>query len=246
MNHSKNYWQGKTDSGHRFSSTDYFRKKALECAQVIDEGACQGRIIDLGCGAGELLQQLLPLVNITKGVDYSASMIDSARKLLAGMEVELDVADIFELLPQADFTQWTTTEALNQYLNPAEIAKVIEIFANNPKARVFYLFDCVDPVRYMTLSMGSYYSTQPEPAPNGLGDQARSMLRSLATCARLAAFRLGGQRWVKWKDEGMGFAYTPYFWFEACKKLGLEVTFISSKYYEYRYHAIIRKLSKDS
>lgn len=241
MNSPKDYWQDKTNSGHRFSSAEYFRKKALECAQIIEEFGTEGDIIDLGCGAGELLQQLRPLVNITKGVDYSASMIESAKKLLESIDVDLEVADVFELLPRSNFPVWITTEALNQYLDPVEIARVIEIFARNGKAQVFCLFDCVDPVRYMTLNMGSYYSTQPESATGGLKNRFKSIARDLLACAKLIAFRLSRHRWVKWKDEGMGFAYTPYFWFEVCKKFDLEVNFVSSKYYEYRYHVIIYK-----
>ncbi|MCU1764185.1 class I SAM-dependent methyltransferase [Pseudomonas protegens] len=243
MSNLKDYWQDKTNSGHRFSSVEYFKKKSLECKYILEEFGAEGKIIDLGCGAGELLQHLTPLVNISKGVDYSASMIESARKLLDGIDIDLEVADVFDLLPQSDFPVWTTTGALNQYLNPAEITKVIEIFARNGKASAFYLFDCIDPIRYITLNMGSYYSTQPEPVLKGLGAQAKSIARSLLSCAKLATFKLGGQNWIKWKDQGMGFAYTPYFWFETCRKFGLEVNFISSKYYEYRYHVIIRKSS---
>ncbi|MCO7570707.1 class I SAM-dependent methyltransferase [Pseudomonas chlororaphis] len=241
MNNPKDYWQDKTNSGHRFSSTEYFRKKALECVQIIEEFGSEGEIIDLGCGAGELLEQLIPLIKISKGIDYSASMIESARKRLEGIDIDLDVADVFETLPQSSFPIWTTTEALNQYLNATEMARIIKIFARNEKAHAFYLFDCVDPIRYLTLGMGSYYSSQPEPVVNGLTVRAKSIVRDLISCAKLANFRVGRHQWIKWKDQGMGFAYTPYFWFETCKRLNLEVSFISSKYYEYRYHAIIRK-----
>ncbi|MQA57522.1 class I SAM-dependent methyltransferase [Pseudomonas piscis] len=243
MSNPKDYWQDKTNSGHRFSSTEYFKKKALECTHVLEEFGAEGKIIDLGCGAGELLQHLTPIANISKGVDYSASMIESAKKLLDGIDIELEVANVFEILPQSDFPTWTTTGALNQYLNPSEITRVIEIFAKNEKASGFYLFDCVDPIRYLTLNMGSYYSTQLEPAPSGPGAKARSFIRGMLPCARLAAFKLSGNKWIKWKDQGMGIAYTPYFWFETCKKFNLKVSFISSKYYEYRYHVIIRKSS---
>ncbi|MDS9878811.1 class I SAM-dependent methyltransferase [Pseudomonas protegens] len=244
MNNPKDYWQDKTNSGHRFSSTEYFRKKALECAQVMEEFGSTGEIIDLGCGAGELLEQLIPLARISKGIDCPPSMIESAKQRLKDIDIDLDVADIFEILPQSSFPTWTTTEALNQYLNPTEMARVIGLFARNEQAHAFYLFDCVDPIRYMTLGMGSYYSTQPESALNGLTARTKSIARDLISCAKLASFRLGRQQWIKWKDQGMGFAYTPYFWFETCKKLNLEINFISSKYYEYRYHAIIRKLPR--
>ena len=38
-----------------------------------------------------------------------------------------------------------------------------------------------------------------------------------------------------------GFAFHPVFWLQLCEAHGLDCELTSSRYYEYRYHVVIRK-----
>jgi SAM-dependent methyltransferase len=128
---------------NRESGDEFYRKKAREHRDVLSDNDAQYGILDLGCGAGELLEQLAPLAKVAVGIDYSPAMLAAARRRLDGR---------------------------------FELERILDLFAANAKARTFYLFDCIDPMRYDLLVLGISY--RPEHlAPDGFGrDISRSPL----------------------------------------------------------------------
>lgn len=240
MDDYKSYWREQSHSGQREDSTAFLDKKAREHAQMVkcradgDDG-----IIDLGCGAGELLLHLSKYIEIDCGIDFSETMLDRARQRLAGTGIRVEKQDIFSYLPIVSCATWITTQALNQYLDADEIKRMFSVFIESRHARALYLFDCVDPIRYIALQLGSRYSESDARVRGVIQGK-----RDIAAFLRLLKIVFGNRNCVQWKSTGMGFAYTPAFWRKLVGGLGegrVSVEIESSKYYEYRYHVICRK-----
>jgi SAM-dependent methyltransferase len=237
---AKQFWSTQTSSLHRFSSDDFYRRKAEEHAATMSASDRTAECIDLGCGAGELLRHLAPLVRVTTGMDYSASMLAAARRRLDGLEIDLIEADPLERLAETTHRVWITTGAINQYYTPDRLHQLLDLLRDHSSARALYLFDCVDPLRYRTCPFGSSYLPPPDTEPLSL----LSRLRRVAARWRVAlalgmgrfevpALRLGRTR--------MGFGQRPDFWIAAAAARGLGIEIVSSRFYEYRYHVRLRR-----
>jgi cyclopropane-fatty-acyl-phospholipid synthase len=238
-----NFWSQQTSSLHRRDSQNFYKKKADEHASVMTAGDCQDGALDLACGAGELLQWLLPLVKYETAIDFSASMLEQAKRNLPNSNVEFFLGDVYQYLPSARQSVWTTTGGLNQYLNDSDQLRLLDIFVENSFVRSFYMFDTVDPLRYYLMPHGISY--RPEHAresrlfPASWLDVARC-LRRVRYSGRLVA-GLGERDCRKLNSPGMGWAYLPRFWLKAAEVRGLECEVVSSRYYEYRYHVLLKK-----
>lgn len=239
---AKMFWNAQTSSLHRSDTPDFYEKKAQEHASLMTQEDCESSCVDLGCGAGELLFYLLDQVNVKVGLDYSESMLSAARQKLQGKTISLRSDDIFEYLPQSDCQVWTTTGAINQYLSEEDMAAVLDIFVRNKSVRAFYLFDCVDPIRYFLMPHGIGYR-----AFYGNSQQNSAVYRKVVLLAHRirTALRLAlgfpNRLPTKLGSMGMGWGYPPSHWFSAAETRGLGVEVVSSRYYEYRYHVILRK-----
>lgn len=246
---SQAFWSRQTSSRHRFSTEAFYAAKAEEHTALFAEDDCRAPAVDLGCGAGELLLHLAARLNVRAGLDYSGSMLEQAKIRLAGTGIELVQGDAFEYLPGRPLQVWLTCGALNQYLAPEALHRFLDLFLREAAPRSLYLFDCVDPVRYAALPYGtSYVRTAPPAAARrrggiaavrGVAGTVVRTLRAAVDAARLAARSRTGFRELA--GPGMGYGYLPLFWLDACEARGLEVEIVSSRYYEYRYHALIRK-----
>jgi SAM-dependent methyltransferase len=243
MNDSKQFWQVQTNSRHRSEDTEFFRTKAEEHVSFVSQAERRLSCVDLGCGDGKLALYLSEHLNIEVGIDYSESMLEQAKQTLASTKIRLLCADIFEYLPASAHEVWITTGALNQYLTPERLLDFLDVFIANPTAHSLYLFDCVDHLRYSLLPFGIKYQLPSRRAK-------RSFVRRLASRAFVASRRamVGGaiatgvyaRSWRRLRT-GMGYGYLPAFWFEAGVRRKLEVSIVSSKAYEYRYHVALRK-----
>lgn len=239
----KLYWQTKTTSGHRTEDPAFYQRKATEQAALMlpDERARPS--LDLGCGAGELLEHLQHHVNVVAGLDYSDSMLQAARQRLGESSIRLTNSDLFDYLPTAAEPNWMTTGAVNQYLDWQQTRRFLQLFRDNPSARSLFLFDCVDPVRYAVLPFGPSYL----PRRPALRPRWRAGLMSLYREARRVAtgveliLGLFDRRGVLLNRGRMGFGYHPCHWRELIEPLDLECEIVSSLLYEYRFHVIVRK-----
>lgn len=237
MHSAKDFWGKQTSSLHRSAGDRFYSRKAGEHAALIPAQERMLGCVDLGCGAGELLYFFSDLVRVDVGLDYSKSMLAQAAQKLAGKPIELIEGDLFKYLPTSQHPVWVTTGALNQYLAPKELGAFLDAFRSNEASRSLYLFDCVDPVRYLLMPYGLSYRPP----------VSRDIVRKLYHFGRRGAIAAGLALGLldrpahKLKGAGMGYGYLPRFWLAEATARGLEVEIVSSQAYEYRYHVILRK-----
>jgi hypothetical protein len=171
-------------------------------------------------------------------------MLDEATNRLDGKGVQLINADLFQYLPNSEWPVWTTTGAINQYLDAVRMGAFLDLFAKNECAQSLFLYDCVDPVRYALMPFGISYLRRSE-SHRGWRAVAMPTYRIASRVilgAKLAAGLLGRSP-KRLGGVSMGFGYLPRFWIEAAAARNLQIEIVSSRYYEYRYHVIMRKLS---
>jgi len=101
-----------------------------------------GRVLDVGCGTGALLEQVLsedPRRQVT-GLDLSANMLDRARKRLGDRAVLVQGDSEHLPFPDRSFDIVVCCDSFHHYPNPgavlAEIARVLEF------GGTFLLGDC--------------------------------------------------------------------------------------------------------
>ena len=235
------FWKTQTSSLHRSSDPKFYERKALEHASLMTSEERSSPCLDLGCGAGELLEYLQRHVNVTTGLDYSESMLEVARQRLNGSGITLTNADLFQYLKFSTEQTWMTTGAINQYLDSKSLQRFLELFRNNEKARSLYLFDCVDPIRYFIWPFGLSYLPE-QKKQKSLRTYFRfayRYARRAYVCMKLAVGLLDSSE-VK-LGIGMGYAYSPNQWRSILKSFDLDCEIVSSMFYEYRFHVIIRK-----
>lgn len=239
----KAFWRNQNSSLHRADDPMFYTRKAIEHAALMTEEERTAPCLDLGCGAGELLEHLQHHVNVVAGLDYSDSMLQAARQRLGGSSIRLTNSDLFDYLPTAAEPTWMTTGAINQYLDPQQSQRFLQLFKDNPSARSLFLFDCVDPVRYAVLPFGLSYlparASKRSPMHATLWPIYLRVRRGIVGM-KLALGFLGRSR-AKLRGKGMGYGYTPSRWRSFLEPLGLECEIVSSLLYEYRFHVIVRK-----
>ena len=237
---AKRFWSSQTTSLHRFSETAFYTRKAEEHAATMSMEDRIGGCIDLGCGAGELLQHLATLVRVDAGLDYSASMLGEAAQRLRGLPIELVEADPLDYLPAASHRVWITTGAINQYYPADRLRRLLDLLGGHPHARALYLFDCVDPLRYRTRSFGSRY----RPTPNSSIATITQRLRRTGARWRVALALAAGRFEAPIAPLGpshLGFGQRPDFWIREAQARSIEIEIVSSRFYEYRYHVCLRR-----
>ena len=237
---SKEFWKLQTNSLHRSSSTDIYKKKAKEHISIISSIDRKLPAIDLGCGAGELLELLIQKLNIEEGIDYSQSMLSMAKDRLGNLiNLKLIDKNIFKFLGDSNKKIWLTTGALNQYFKHEEIERLISTFVSNNNVLTFYLFDCVDPLRYSLMGLGINYSKEYS-NHNKIVNLSIS-LKSFIKFILLYFSTISNKGNVYLGKSSMGYGYLPRYWIELANKYGLSINIVSSMYYEYRYHVILTK-----
>jgi SAM-dependent methyltransferase len=240
---ARKFWHSQTTSLHRDGSDAFYRRKAEEHARFFLTDERQWPCVDLGCGAGELLQHLARRINVVAAIDYSEAMLTEAKRRLLGSTIRFHESGAFDYLPEAQEKVWMTTGAVNQYLEKTAMDAFLAMFGQHGVARTLMLFDCVDPLRYALLTFGIAYL----PTKAGEGPIWRRLLRPLRMWQRRFAVAwqiLAGSRnraGIRLGKASMGYGYPPSYWREAAALLGLEITIASSEVYEYRYHVLLRK-----
>lgn len=235
MSNPLKYWANTNSSSHRGNERSFYIANAQEHISIIDVEERKRGLIDLGCGAGKLLQYYLPQLNVKAGLDFSSSMLAEA-EITMNNKIELIHANPFEYLPDCQIPIWTTTEALNQYLQKDEIKHLLTLFKKNKFSEAFYLFETICPLRYPLLGLGISFRKEHL--------TTRNVLQRLKTRCRYAFNLILGRYsgdMVYLGTPTMGYAYSAHFWLKLAKELNLNVEIIGSRFYEYRYHVIIKK-----
>lgn len=234
------FWSNQVESLNRGDNDEYYRKKALEHRSVFAHADAQKGALDLGCGAGELIEQLSAFVKINTAIDFAPSMIEAAKKrLYPAFEGEIVQADVFAFAAGSEDPVWMSTGAINQYLEADRLRDFLDVFRANDSAEAIYFFDCIDPLRYDLLFLGISYRPE-HMLPLTRKGLIKRQLDKLSVAFRLVSGRYDGSS-LYMGSPGMGFGQRPSFWLKLCAERGLKIEIISSRYFEYRYHVIIRK-----
>ncbi len=213
------YWQRKTDSDHVLrEGVDVFRIGAGEIQPFL-HGARS--VLELGCGAGELLGHLALERSAYLGVDFSRSIVDTFKARHPGVRVELGEASTFTVGEKFDFI---LVNNVIQYCAPWRTLAIIQNAAGllAPGGRIF---------------LGNI--------PNR---HARlSYLRGHFTTERPGAF----VRWVRLvraflfiasnRNDRIGYWYAPADIARFAKPLGLEVAIFGCVLYPYRFTAVLER-----
>ena len=89
------------------------------------------KILDLGCGPGELIEELLKrnkVIDIT-GLDFSEGMLNESRKKNpAAKHIQLDVKDLHKL--QGNYDTIISTHSLPYWKNPKKVMKDLSNILN--------------------------------------------------------------------------------------------------------------------
>lgn len=228
------YWEQRTSSEHRSDDDAWYRSKAEEHLGLMSDEDRRSGCVDLGCGAGELLVHLSRGCRVDAALDFSSAMLDRARQRFPTGDVQLLNEDVFSYLGHAVARVWLASGSVNQYLDGQGQERMLDQFRENGAARSFYLFDCIDPSRYVLFerrALNRYDASAPAPWLHRVAGFFRGMMRAAVRPAWFEAGALGH----------LGFGFAPCFWRRACERRHLRLELVSSRFYEYRYHAIIRK-----
>jgi tRNA (cmo5U34)-methyltransferase len=119
-----------------------------EAVAAASEGTAVARVLDLGTGTGETLVAVLARHRRARavGVDQSAPMLEAARARLAGLPVELVVAELADPLPPGPFDLVVSALAVHHLEGSEKSALFVRVAeALRPGGR-FVLADVVIPV----------------------------------------------------------------------------------------------------
>jgi cyclopropane-fatty-acyl-phospholipid synthase len=222
---------------HRYSTEEFLEKEARE--KLFHLGSAN-RILDFGCGTADLTVYYARSFTEVIAVDASEQMLARARERAARFGVEnirFLHADDHTLWPQLGGLQFDviTTAAVLQFLAPAEIAAFNRDAAAHvyPSGRIVH-FDISDPRIYLLVRLGAFGQKPWTLAqlPRFVGATARFAGRKLVDAL------------VGRPTDVMGYQHHPSVLQAAAEQCGLEAEFVSSMYYEYRYHVINRRATR--
>ncbi|MGB9939131.1 class I SAM-dependent methyltransferase [Methanosarcina sp.] len=225
------YFSDKKKGGHRYSTEEFLYKEAKEKLFHLSGGKS---LLDFGCGAGELLIYYVPNYERVVGVDFSSSMLFEAEKKVWEQNyknVDLILAD--------DRTIWNrlnlsfdriTAAAVVQYLTPEQIDAFVRDASDylNEGGKIVF-FDIIDPRIYSLWKIGWF--------------SQNFKFRNTLTKAGFGCFRQLSAVLKNRPKDIIGDAHNPYLIEKIARNNGFTMEYINSMYYEYRYHAILSKIS---
>lgn len=225
----KDYFSDKKNGGHRFSTEEFLTKEANEKLFHLSGGKT---LLDFGCGAGELLIYYVPKYEKVVGADFSRSMLSEAEKKVLEQKfgnVELILADDITIWNELNlkFDRITATEVV-QYFTPEQLDNFIRNASGhlNEGGKIVF-FDIIDPKLYYLWKIGWF-------SQNFIS--WKIFVRAYAGCLRRILSFLKNQ-----PGDIIGYSHSPYLIKKIALRNGFQMEYVSSMYYEYRYHAILSK-----
>lgn len=232
-NYWQTYWSRKTNGEHRLISEEFLEKEASEKLYLLAGG---NNILDVGCGAAELLTYYAAQYENCIGADQSDMMLHQARKRIEN----LHLCHKIKLIHQSDSCIWEelklnfrnaypfdriTAGQLIQYLDKDQIDDFIANSAKflAPDGKI-WLFDIVDSRTYELWLSGLYKKDD-----LNISILLKTIIKRIKDRLKILAGK---------PISDMGYGYSPMFFISIAQKYGLQVSFINSMYYEYRYHAV--------
>lgn len=233
MSKPKNIWKiffkDKKHGGHRCSSEEFLSLEAREKLFHLDGGKT---LLDFGCGSAELLTYYALEYEQLVGVDFSPSMLEEASKRIEKKKcqnINLILADHETLWKNLDSSfDRITAAGVIQYLTFQEIDTFIfdaSKYLNKDGKIVF--FDILDSRLYPLWKIGVF---------------SRDINVFKILCKIGFEFRTMISASFKNRPKDiLGFSHNPYTIEKIANKHGFKMTYVQSMYYEYKYHAIMRK-----
>jgi len=91
----KEFWESRSDAAHPEASEEFYALHGAEL-RLLFSGASLDRVLEIGCGAGELFSNLRIETTNYRGVDISRKMIDSFRKRHGNLDLIVQDGDVYE------------------------------------------------------------------------------------------------------------------------------------------------------
>lgn len=242
------YWSNQSDPHHRFQTEEFYEKKAKEQLFHLNGGES---LLDFGCGSASILAYIANEYKIVVGSDFSQSMLLEAENRMKSFRIN----NVSFILAN-ETTIWNniflkfdriTATGVVQYLNLDQLKNFI---INSSKFikddGMIILFDILDPHLYWLWKYGI----------------TRGKLSMLLNHVHIKTLKLSEnssffflkaemlsisdqlKRMITREPDPMGYAYHPSIIKDLAYENGLEFEYICSMYYEYRYHAILKKSQK--
>lgn len=229
----RDYWEKRCHGGHRWQSNEFLQKEAKEKLFHLAGGET---LLDFGCGSADLLRFYAEAYPRVVGVDFSLAMLAKARDNLEarGLHnvalIHADDASVWETLPEAELFDRITMAAVSQFLNEAQLRRFVEGATKRLTSRgKVILFDVIDPRLYWLIRVGAFR------IENGRGPSWPRLLRAGARELRGAL----GRRFRGLPAFDIGYGHHPGTLDSIARSYGLQMEYVCSMYYEYRYHAVL-------
>lgn len=240
------FWQQQHTPLHFHNAEEWYQKYADEIYFYLQG---KKKIIDAGCGSGDIIKPLSTKFDYILGVDFSASMIDTAKinlKVLPEEKYSLHVGNIVNLkdFATSKFDGLYANQAI-QYLNSEEIGVLLRslddimtpdatiLFLNIPNRNLKFLFKnrVFHHQHEQEYSTGDYMGFFMKEFFRNAGHSVKSLIRRMVRGKGLL------------KVDASGFWQTPKYYIDLCSKHGYEAEILNSIYppYGYRFHVLLKK-----
>jgi ubiquinone/menaquinone biosynthesis C-methylase UbiE len=226
---SHQFWTGKIDGRHRYSTEEWRKKYATELLALLPHG---GTLLDIGCGACELTTYIAPEFKKVYAIDFSQTMLAAARERVRSYKInniEL-LQGMAQAFPQpVNRVNVILANGVIQYLSSSEIALCLR---ECRRVLTGGGVVCISMIPDVALKW-TYYRTimisgQPQTPIATLRRELRILRR------RLTAFVKKDLLW-----DGIGNWFSREDIAEAAERSGFDCELRYSLYYDYRFHALL-------
>lgn len=232
MDNWSEFWNKVSDPKHASSDQETFERYSAEILFFL-KGAT--KIVDTGCGSGEILELISPMFQKVYGIDYSQSMIEAA-KIRCGKIQNItlmhgNLMDISKLVSEE--VDCIYNNGVIQYISPTELEAFIDSSLKilGKKGRIV-LMNIPDRTKLDLYGIGFFREWQPQPF------------------WKLVVKYLRYKFWVfrqKLKDSNYRFDRTLGYWytFPEIKAIAESKGFSATYYYSmnwpygYRFHCVL-------